>query len=466
MHGKLRFTLPKRDDAMIGRSLLLAAAMVCMAAAATAFDANGSSIDVNFGDLYDVSYTDAASDDNSIKSSISLGDAPTGTWDGNGISVRTGTYFDQNRPIATITSPAEGFSTSASEVTMTYTGEYAGNPIAKFWVRVDDESARDNGLNTSYTFTSMVAGSHALAVFAMDTSDINGPISSIGVTTGATSGTSTVGGTGAAGGAAGGTGGGGGEGGGGAAGGAPPDRVFFTKNGVDLNGQVEVMRTAIQNYEYKDNRLTGYNYDFNVSIRNISGNVLQDITVFEYVPKEITESLRSLRASPEPSEIREPEIIVWKVASLAPGEEVLLYYYPGKIADKTKQGIEFNKFFLGIPMPKLTVGAETVSELAACSKLNCNDSNPCTQDLCVKGACSYFPRNGSSCGNGLVCEQTSCVPRKTPVEEAVSTVAELVLPKDAEVALPIMGGAIVAAILAATVFMGLKKWRRHPWGLG
>ena len=45
-----------------------------------------------------------------------------------------------------------------------------------------------------------------------------------------------------------------------------------------------------------------------------------------------------------------------------------------------------------------------------CAEINCDDSNPCTNDSCQDATCFNIPlADGASCGLSKVCSQGNCV---------------------------------------------------------
>ncbi len=44
---------------------------------------------------------------------------------------------------------------------------------------------------------------------------------------------------------------------------------------------------------------------------------------------------------------------------------------------------------------------------------DCDDGNVCTEDLCRQGKCIFQPASGISCGQGMVCQQGTCVAQAT-----------------------------------------------------
>ena len=170
----------------------------------SAFEGSGGTIDLNLGNISDISGSGSGGTIDVNFVSVETG---TGLWDGGSITANTGVFFEASAPTVTITNPPSGFSTIATLVTLTYTGSDAENNISKYTVQLDDETQIDNGLNLSYTFTGLSVGSHALKVFATDSTDLVSDTASIDITI--TSDSSGDGGSGSSGGSGGGRGGGG-----------------------------------------------------------------------------------------------------------------------------------------------------------------------------------------------------------------------------------------------------------------
>ncbi|HLC78939.1 MAG TPA: Ig-like domain-containing protein, partial [archaeon] len=167
--------------------------LLIFCSSALAFDANGTGVDVNLGEIYDVADSNLSS--SSVAGDIVGGEAPTGIWTSGNYHIRLGVYFDQNLPSVSITAPATGSSSTSTSVTLTYTVSAIGNPVRKIFVRLDSESWIDNGLSLSYNFTGLSTAAHTLSVIAMDAYDLNSSTASVTYTV-TSAGSGDTGGTG------------------------------------------------------------------------------------------------------------------------------------------------------------------------------------------------------------------------------------------------------------------------------
>ena len=88
--------------------------------------------------------------------------------------------YEVDIPQIQITSPSDGYSTSSSSITMTWTLSHEGAGVKNYWVKVNTGSWQNVGKNTS-TSVSLSCGSNTLYVKATDNFDRNTSAVSISV---------------------------------------------------------------------------------------------------------------------------------------------------------------------------------------------------------------------------------------------------------------------------------------------
>jgi len=89
--------------------------------------------------------------------------------------------YEVDLPQIQITSPSDGYSTSSSSITMTWTLSHEGAGVKNYWVKVNTGSWQNVGKNTS-TSVSLSCGSNTLYVKATDNFDRNTSAVSVSVT--------------------------------------------------------------------------------------------------------------------------------------------------------------------------------------------------------------------------------------------------------------------------------------------
>jgi len=76
--------------------------------------------------------------------------------------------LDKTTPNILITSPSLGYEIRSSTVTVMWTGSDATSGIGHYEVRLEEGSWINIGINTTYTFTGLVDGSHTIVIKAID----------------------------------------------------------------------------------------------------------------------------------------------------------------------------------------------------------------------------------------------------------------------------------------------------------
>ena len=97
-------------------------------------------------------------------------------------TVNDTTYYDATDPAVSISSPANGASTSETSITVTYNGTDADSGIKNYWVSSDGTNWTNNGTSTGTTFSPQTTGDHTYYVKATDNADNNSSAASVTIT--------------------------------------------------------------------------------------------------------------------------------------------------------------------------------------------------------------------------------------------------------------------------------------------
>ncbi|MBI4044743.1 MAG: hypothetical protein HY392_03475, partial [Candidatus Diapherotrites archaeon] len=93
-----------------------------------------------------------------------------------------------------------------------------------------------------------------------------------------------------------------------------------------------------------------------------------------------------------------------------------------------------------------------------CLGVMCNDFNPCTNNFCVNGECTFPPlQSGSSCGENKTCENNKCIETIT-VKRPTGLITPPVEPTQKTGYNPLIAIIAVAILLTgAIVFLAMRK---------
>ncbi|HLC79067.1 MAG TPA: hypothetical protein VJG83_01430 [archaeon] len=420
------------------------------AGTAFAFTVSGGTFDGNFFET-PLDVADGNVSGGTYSGDFILPETVTGQVSGGVYSGQLGVYFDANRPVVTISSPASGASVESSSVTVEYSGSSLGNPITRYFLRLDSGSWIDNGLATNYTFTGFDYGSHTISIIAMDTFDINSSTASVTFTfpqpaAAASTSTPTLIGSIFYG-----------------LGGSivvntmvspeqlSTDRIQDTAlNKLEGDSAKEVQqeetRLAVQNEVLLTRQVSGrlsqngVDLAFVLIAKNVSGKDLEGVKVIEYIPKEVASTASIVVFKPEPTKILlDDPVVLWEVGPMKDGEHSRFEYRVEREAMANDYMLN-DEFFQNQP----TATAILRDEMLSCSTVICTDNNPCTRDYCSQGRCYFSSLNNVSCGDGLTCKSGYCAPEKTTSQGQVPLLGTDLSKQENQ--LPIFLLAIVAAI--------------------
>jgi hypothetical protein len=104
---------------------------------------------------------------------------------------------------------------------------------------------------------------------------------------------------------------------------------------VEQAGNVQITRELV--VERQENTATGeitYQSRFSIKIFNSSDKRFEDITIVEYIPKEVAASASEIRSLAEFEVLKEDPIIAWHVDKLEPQQVLVVEYWVDKNVDK------------------------------------------------------------------------------------------------------------------------------------
>ena len=384
--------------------------------------------------------------------------------------------IDSTVPTVSITSPTASQTITTSTVTLQYSGSDANSGVSVYWVSSDGSAWINNGTNVAYNFTGQSAGSNTYYVKAMDSADNNSTAASVTVTISLSSdgGSSyhacayytgedictseeycpgswlnasdttmccsteclPLGDT-------------------------PPEppvepeikvetfdqedtfivldeedigntavndlgmEQFPTKR-LALSSELLVVRHVSGKITKQEGKVTSTTWTFRINVKNMSWMPFTNISIIEKIPKEVAGHVSKVSFAQTPEIKKADPIVEWTIDTLGIGEDVNLLYSVDSLEDESILE-ELSIFFSSLASPTALVD-ETDADKDVCKDVVCEDSNPCTEDYCIKGKCYHSSRNGLSCGEGLVCEETVCVATSVePPEEKIDWTLPIVL---------------------------------------
>jgi len=201
---------------------------------------------------------------------------------------------------------------------------------------------------------------------------------------------------------------------------------------------VDVSRTIVVSSSELAGKTT-YSSDITVILTNTTDSELKNVRVVETIPKEVAQSAGEISSTVPFAVLKEDPILQFTFASVVPGATISVTYSVAKKLDSS----QINAYSVP-PIPTYAVKAED----AVCEKLNCDDMNPCTTDLCVEGSCAYsLKEDGTSCSFSKECKAGICasIGGVTPVAGSTGITFELI------------AIVLVIAVVAAYVFMKYVK---------
>jgi hypothetical protein len=417
--------------------------------------------------------------------------------------------IDNAPPTISISSPTNGSTSSSSTVTLEYSGVDANSGIARYWVAVDSSDSNafiNNGLNTSYSFTSQSNGAHVYHVKATDNADNNSSDANVTVTvsvsneSGSTgsgypacsyysgsnvcaieetcpgiwlnayntarccsvactviaSGSSGLNGSGQNGelvgfsverpvGVM-----------------NPSSRVFeldsfqelLNHNKVTGPNEIKAVRSmSVQELAGINESVKGYNVSISLSITNPTNQIQRKVQVVEEIPKSLLNSANLVQSEAHFVVLQEDPVLLFDLLGDLDENQTKTIHYEyslgnGQLAPSQSQLDSFLSVVL----------LQDFWPLDSCATKQCKDNNPCTVDYCRNGNCVFaFAVNGTECQNGF-CEQGVCLPNSQPPISSSELVSDGLV-------VPILGIVVVIVLLLACTYR-LRKKKRPKLGFG
>jgi len=184
--------------------------------------------------------------------------------------------------------------------------------------------------------------------------------------------------------------------------------------------------------------ITAYRVIFTLSLENVSGSTLENVSLIETIPKEIALNAGLVKSDSNFSVLENDPVIMFSLGTMAVDGVKKAGY---SVIHNESQAKAAEDSFLGMEIPLALI---PVSE-NDCTGIKCNDFNPCTKDYCAKGECIYSSlAEGTACETDMVCIKESCEKFKN---------ADLVL---------VLGVVIIAIVLlSALLLQKNRKKSRH-----
>lgn len=156
------------------------------------------------------------------------------------------------------------------------------------------------------------------------------------------------------------------------------------------------------------NGVNGYQSTFVLSVKNVSGKRLDDVSLIEAIPKEIAVSAALVQSDSQFAVLEQDPVIKFSLGSI--GEEETKSVGYSFVFGKEKRETVAQAFeAMDAPVALIPVDEND------CTGITCRDFNPCTTDYCSGRECFYEnTADGISCGDGKVCVQGQCQKFKSP----------------------------------------------------
>lgn len=182
---------------------------------------------------------------------------------------------------------------------------------------------------------------------------------------------------------------------------------------MDANGKIIDKKVAEQN-EVSYSRevrtvalldatgITGYKATFSISLKNVSGAALDDVSLIEQVPAAIAADANAIKSDSVFIVLDKEPVIKFFIGAIPSNSSASVSYFV-EFGKEKKDAMEAVFGDLNSPVVLIPAGANT------CVGRYCNDFNPCTTDYCTGGTCVYENAvDGVNCGQDLVCYKGTC----------------------------------------------------------
>jgi hypothetical protein len=417
--------------------------------------------------------------------------------------------IDNAPPTISISSPTNGSTSSSSTVTLEYSGVDANSGIARYWVAVDSSDSNafiNNGLNTSYSFTSQSNGVHVYHVKATDNADNNSSDANVTVTVSVSNESGSTGSgypacsyysgsnvcaieetcpgiwlnaynttrccSVACAVIASDSSGPNGSGQNGELVGFsvekpvgvmnPSSRVFeldsfqelLNHNKVTGPNEIKAVRSmSVQELAGANESVKGYNVSISLSITNPTNQIQRKVQVVEEIPKSLLSSASLVQSEAHFVVLQEDPVLLFDLLGDLDQNQTKTIHYEyslgnGQLAPSKSQLDSFLSVVL----------LQDSLPLDSCATKKCDDDNPCTVDYCRNGNCVFaFAVNGTECQNGF-CEKGICQAGSQPVvSHSGQFSGGLIAP---------VFGIVIALVVLLAIYIVLRRRRRPKLGFG
>ncbi len=147
---------------------------------------------------------------------------------------------------------------------------------------------------------------------------------------------------------------------------------------------------------------TGYKTTISIKATNKTGKKLKNIKILEVIPKDVAETASLIKSDLKFRVIQEDPIIEFTIGEIGIGQTAEVTYF----VEKKIEQATLAEWVAPIP----TAAKEITPKPTTCSiDSDCDDQEPCTNEFCLNGQCSFIPvANGTTCGFGMECKSAEC----------------------------------------------------------
>jgi len=184
--------------------------------------------------------------------------------------------------------------------------------------------------------------------------------------------------------------------------------IVDVSNGTEIEKKVAEQADLFFSREMKTAALLGsggiygYKATFTLSLQNVSGGALDNVSLIEKIPSEVAADASIIRSDQNFTVLEKEPVIKFDLGTIPEGglkrAGYSVQFGEEKIAD-----IEAAFRHMEVPTALIPLAKED------CTGIMCNDFSPCTADYCRDGKCVYEnSAEGVSCGDELACTEGVC----------------------------------------------------------
>lgn len=148
--------------------------------------------------------------------------------------------------------------------------------------------------------------------------------------------------------------------------------------------------------------ITAYKAIFTLSLKNVSGSVLENVSLIETIPKEIALNAGLVESDSNFSVLENDPVIKFSLGAMAM-DGVKKTSYSVILSENQAKAAEDSFQEMKTPLALIPVSEND------CTGIKCNDFNPCTKDYCAEGECIYSSlAEGTACETDMACIKGNC----------------------------------------------------------